>query len=383
MSPAAVPPLRSKLPAVGTNIFSVMSQLAAEHGAINLGQGFPDFDGPPELFDALERHVRAGRNQYAPMAGVPQLREQIALQAQQRYGRAVDADAQVTITSGATEALYAVFAAVLHPGDEVIVLDPSYDAYEPAIRLNGGVPVRVPLQLPDFDVDWAAVRAAVGPRTRLIVVNTPHNPTGAVFRRRIGGAGRDRPDSGIPLLSDEVYEHIVFDGTGAPRRVGHDVLAPRSFVVGSFGKTWHCTGWKVATIAPAALRPSCARCIPDLLHLAPAQYALAEAMAALPGHARQLSGFYQAKRDLFREQMVGSRFHLPHVPGGYFQLVDYSRISNLPDFQFCQWLVAEHKVAAIPLSPFCQRDPGTFLVRLCFAKGDDTLAAAAERLRAV
>lgn len=387
MSPAAVPPLRSKLPAVGTNIFSVMSQLAAEHGAINLGQGFPDFDGPPELFDALERHVRAGRNQYAPMAGVPQLREQIALQAQQRYGRAVDADAQVTITSGATEALYAVFAAVLHAGDEVIVLDPSYDAYEPAIRLNGGVPVRVPLQLPDFDVDWAAVRAAVGPRTRLIVVNTPHNPTGAVFRcadlEALAGIVQD---SGILVLSDEVYEHIVFDGLAHHGVLGHDVLAPRSFVVGSFGKTWHCTGWKVGyCIAPATLTAELRKVHQYLTFctFAPAQYALAEAMAALPGHARQLSGFYQAKRDLFREQMVGSRFHLPHVPGGYFQLVDYSRISNLPDFQFCQWLVAEHKVAAIPLSPFCQRDPGTFLVRLCFAKGDDTLAAAAERLRAV
>lgn len=377
----------SKLPAVGTTIFSVMSQLAAEHEAINLGQGFPDFDGPPELFDALERHMRAGRNQYAPMAGVPELREQIALKTQRLYGRTVNADTEVTVTSGATEALYAVFAAVLHPGDEVILLDPCYDSYAPAIQLNGGVPVRVPLQPPHFDVDWPALQAAVTPRTRLILVNTPHNPTGAVFRRAdldaLAGIVRD---TGILVLSDEVYEHIVFDGLPHHSVLTHDELAPRSFVVGSFGKTWHCTGWKIGyCVAPAALSAEFRKVHQYLTFctFAPAQYALAEVMAKLPEHCDQLPAFYQAKRDLFREQMTGSRFHLPHVPGGYFQLVDYSRISNLPDLDFCQWLVAEHKVAAIPLSPFCQRDPGTFLVRLCFAKSDATLAAAAERLRAV
>lgn len=379
--------ITSKLPNVGTTIFTVMSQLAARHQAINLGQGFPDFDGPPALFDALERHMRAGRNQYAPMTGVPKLREQIALKTQVLYGRTVDPETEITVTSGATEALYAVFAAVLRPGDEVILLDPCYDSYAPAVQLNGGVAVRIPLKLPHFDVDWQRVRDAVTPKTRLILVNTPHNPAGAVFRRADLDTLADIVrDSNILVLSDEVYEHIVFDGLPHQGALTHPELAERSFVVSSFGKTYHCTGWKVGyCVAPKALSAEFRKVHQYLTFctFAPAQFALADVLEELPQHYRELPAFYQAKRDRFRSLLSGSRFHLLDVPGGYFQLVDYASISNMDDVTFCEWLVEEHQVAAIPLSPFYETAPDARLIRLCFAKNDDTLAAAAERLRRV
>ncbi len=379
--------ITSKLPNVGTTIFTVMSQLAARHQAINLGQGFPDFDGPPELFDALDRHMRAGRNQYAPMTGVPKLREQIALKTQALYGRAVDPETEITVTSGATEALYAVFAAVLRPGDEVILLDPCYDSYAPAVQLNGGVAVRIPLTLPHFDVDWQRVRDAVTPRTRLILVNTPHNPAGAVFRRADLDTLADIVrDSDILVLSDEVYEHIVFDGLPHHGALTHPELAERSFVVSSFGKTYHCTGWKVGyCVAPRALSAEFRKVHQYLTFctFAPAQFALADVLEELPQHYRELPAFYQAKRDRFGALLAGSRFHLLEVPGGYFQLVDYSAISNMDDVAFCEWLVEEHRVAAIPLSPFYETAPDARLIRLCFAKNDETLVAAAERLRGV
>ncbi|MBX3725553.1 MAG: pyridoxal phosphate-dependent aminotransferase [Xanthomonadales bacterium] len=379
--------IASKLPDVGTTIFTVMSQLAARHGALNLGQGFPDFEGPPELFEAIARHLAGGRNQYAPMAGVPALREQIALKTKSLYGRDVDPEAEITVTSGATEALYAAFAAVLQPGDEVILLDPCYDSYAPAVELNGGRCVRIPLRLPDFAVDWQQVADSVTAKTRMLLVNSPHNPAGAVLDagdlRRLADIVRD---TRILVVSDEVYEHIVFDGVRHESVLRHDELAQRSFVISSFGKTYHCTGWKVGyCVAPAALSAEFRKVHQYLTFCTfhAAQCALADVLASIPAHYLELPAFYQAKRDFFRAAMAGSRFELLPVPGGYFQLADYSAISDQDDLAFCEWLCAQHKVAAIPLSPFYERPPGSRLVRLCFAKGEDTLAAAAERLRAV
>jgi methionine aminotransferase len=377
----------SKLPNVGTTIFTVMSQLAVKHGAVNLGQGFPDFEGPSSLFEALAKHVREGRNQYAPMTGVPELREQIALKTKRLYGRSIDADTDITVTSGATEALYAVFAAVLHAGDEVILLDPCYDSYAPAIELNGGVAVRIPLRLPDFSVDWQRVSDAVTPRTRLILINSPHNPSGAVLRRADLDTLADIiRDTAILVLSDEVYEHIVFDGEPHHSVLTHDELAPRSFVVSSFGKTYHCTGWKVGyCVAPAKLSVEFRKVHQYLTFCTfnAAQWAFADVLESIPAHYLELPAFYQAKRDRFRELLAGSRFGLLDVPGGYFQLADYSAISDLDDVAFCEWLVAEHKVAAIPLSPFYAERPDAKLVRFCFAKNDATLVDAATRLKAV
>lgn len=379
--------ITSKLPAVGTTIFTVMSQLAARHGALNLGQGFPDFEGPPELFEAIARHLAGGRNQYAPMAGVPALREQIALKIRALYGRDVDPEAEVTVTSGATEALYAAFAAVLQPGDEVILLDPCYDSYAPAVELNGGRCVRIPLRLPDFAVDWQRVADAVNAKTRMLLVNSPHNPAGSVLDAGdLGHLAEIVRDTRILVVSDEVYEHIVFDGARHESVLRHDELAQRSFVISSFGKTYHCTGWKVGyCVAPPALSAEFRKVHQYLTFCTfhAAQCALADVLASIPAHYLELPAFYQAKRDFFRAAMAGSRFELLPVPGGYFQLADYSAISDTDDLAFCEWLCAQHKVAAIPLSPFYERPPGSRLVRLCFAKGEDTLAAAADRLRAV
>jgi methionine aminotransferase len=377
----------SKLPHVGTTIFTVMSQLAARHGAVNLGQGFPDFDGPPELFAALARHVREGRNQYAPMTGVARLREQIAAKTQRLYGRTVDAETDITVTSGATEAIYAAFAAVLRPGDEVILFDPCYDCYAPAVELNGGRCIRIPLTVPAFAIDWQRVRDAMSPRTRMILINSPHNPAGSVLLRAdLDALAQIVRDTGVLVLSDEVYEHIVFDGQPHHSVLTHDELAPRSFVVSSFGKTYHCTGWKIGyCVAPAALSAEFRKVHQYLTFCTfhAAQCALADVLESIPSHYLELPAFYQARRDRFRQLLAPTRFGLLDVAGGYFQLVDYSAISDLDDVAFCHWLVEQHKVAAIPLSPFYERAPGSRLVRLCFAKSDATLADAAARLERV
>jgi methionine aminotransferase len=379
--------IASKLPHVGTTIFTVMSQLAARHGAVNLGQGFPDFDGPPELFEALARHVRDGRNQYAPMTGVVRLREQIAAKTQRLYGRPVDAETQITVTSGATEAIYAAFAAVLRPGDEVILFDPCYDCYAPAVELNGGRCIRLPLTVPDFAIDWQRVRDAMSPRTRMILINSPHNPAGSVLLRAdLDTLAQVVRGTDVLVLSDEVYEHIVFDGQPHHSVLTHDELAARSFVVSSFGKTYHCTGWKIGyCVAPAALSAEFRKVHQYLTFCTfhAAQCALADVLESIPSHYLELPAFYQARRDRFRQLLAPTRFGLLDVAGGYFQLVDYSAISDLDDVAFCHWLVEQHKVAAIPLSPFYERAPGSRLVRLCFAKSDATLADAAERLERV
>jgi methionine aminotransferase len=376
--------LETKLPKVGTTIFTVINQLAVQHEAVNLGQGFPDFETPAALREALSRAMDAGRNQYAPMVGIAKLREQIALEVARLYQRRVSADTEVTVTSGGTEAIFAAIACSVHAGDEVIVLDPCYDCYDPAIALAGGKAVHVPLKLPDFAVDWQRVRHAVTSKTRMIMVNSPHNPSGAVFGEDdLEALSAITSRHGLLVLSDEVYEHIVFDGRQHLSASRRPELAARSFVVSSFGKTWHCTGWKVGyCVAPKPLTAEFRKVHQYLTFCTfhPAQCAFAEVMEHDQQHAQNLAGFYQAKRDHFRELLRASRFKLLDVHGGYFQLVDYSAISDTDDLDFCERLVREVGVAAIPISAFYATAPDARMVRLCFAKNDDTLAAAAERL---
>lgn len=377
-------PLASKLPSVGTTIFTVMSRLAADLGAINLSQGFPDFDCDPELVEAVARHMRAGRNQYAPMQGVLPLREAIAAKYEAGYGRRYDPESEVTVTSGATEAIFDAVCAVVGRGDEVIVLEPCYDSYLPAIVLSGGTPIAVPLRPPDYSIDWDRLRQAVSPRTRMIVLNSPHNPTGAILnaddvRELIAVVEGTR----ILILSDEVYEHIIFDGRRHESMARHDVLASRSFIVGSFGKTYHTTGWKVGyAVAPGPLTAEF-RKVHQFVTFAtntPVQHAIADFLAARRG-LDELAPFYQAKRDLFLRLMHGSRFRPLPCRGSYFQLLDYSAITTEPDTDFAIRLTKEHGVASIPTSPFLHTQVAPAVLRFCFAKKDETLERAAERLR--
>jgi methionine transaminase len=376
--------IETKLPKVGTTIFSVMSQLAVQHKAVNLGQGFPDFEPPQALRDAVTRAMAEGLNQYAPGIGTAALREQIARKTERLYGHKVSPDSDVTITSGATEALFAAIAAVVRAGDEVIVFDPAYDSYEPAIELQGARAVHIPLTVPAFSIDWQRVRDAITSKTRMILINSPHNPSGAVLSAadldELAAIIRDTP---IVVLSDEVYEHIVYDGAAHESVLRHPELAARSIVVSSFGKTYHCTGWKVGyAVAPAKLSAEFRKVHQYLTFCTfhPAQAAFAEFLASSPEHYLELPAFYQVKRDRFRKLLAPSRLKLLDVPGGYFQLVDYSAIRDEDDIAFCEWLVKEGGVAAIPLTPFYEKAPGTRLVRLCFAKSDATMEAAAERL---
>jgi methionine aminotransferase len=376
--------IETKLPKVGTTIFSVMSQLAMEYKAVNLGQGFPDFEPPQALRDALNRAMNDGRNQYAPMPGTPALREQIALKTERLYGRKVDVDSEITVTSGATEALFAAIAAIVRADEEVIVFDPAYDCYEPAIELQGARAVHIPLTVPSFAIDWQRVRDAVTPRTRMILINSPHNPSGAVLSaadlEQLAAIVRN---THIVVLSDEVYEHIVYDGARHESVLRHPELAERSIVISSFGKTYHCTGWKVGhAVAPKALSAEFRKVHQYLTFCTfhPAQVAFAEVLASHPEHYLELPAFYQAKRDRFRALLAPSRFKLLDVPGGYFQLVDYSAIIDQDDLAFSRWLVQHGGVAAVPLTPFCEAAPDSRLLRLCFAKSDATMDAAAERL---
>ena len=377
---------QTKLPKVGTTIFTVMSQLAAEHGAINLGQGFPDFPAPPRLIDELDKAMRAGHNQYSMMTGIPGLRRAIADKTARVYGVLPDADSEVTVTSGATEAIFNAIHAVVRAGDEVIVLDPCYDCYEPAINLAGARAVHIPLDPQTFAPDWQRVREAIGPKTRMLMINSPHNPSGAMFTAEDMAIVADLlRDTGIWLLSDEVYEHIVFDGARHESALFYPELRERTFVISSFGKTYHCTGWKVGyCIAPPALSAEFRKVhqynVFCTFH--PAQHAFAAMIEAEPGHYEQLGAFYQPKRDRFRAQLLSTKLIPLPVPGGYFQLIDYSAVSDLDDAAFCRWLTIEKGVAAIPLSPFYETPPhGQRLARLCFAKNDSTLDGAIERLQ--
>ena len=376
--------IQTKLPKVGTTIFSVMSQLAVEYKAVNLGQGFPDFEPPEALREAVTRAMAEGRNQYAPGIGLANLREQIALKTERLYGHKVNADTDVTVTSGATEALFSAIAAIVREGEEVIVFDPAYDSYEPAIELQGARAVHIPLTVPSFSIDWQRVRDAVTPKTRMILINSPHNPSGAVLSRAdLDALAAIVRDTEIVVLSDEVYEHIVYDGAEHQSVLRHPELASRSIVVSSFGKTFHCTGWKLGyAVAPKALSAEFRKVHQYLTFCTfhPAQQAFAEFLASTPEHYLELPSFYQVKRDRFRALVAPSRLKLLDVPGGYFQLVDYSAIRDEDDVAFCEWMVKHAGVAAIPLTPFYERAPGTRLVRLCFAKSDATMDAAAERL---
>src|SRR5688572_2787764 len=367
--------LRSRLPSVGTNIFTVMSRLAADLGAINLSQGFPDFDCDPALVEAVVRHMRAGLNQYPPMQGVPALRQAIAAKYAHYYGGTYDPDTEVTVTSGATEAIFDAVASVVHPGDEVIVLEPCYDSYLPAIRLNGGTPVVIALRLPDYRIDWDAVRDEVTPRTRLLMLNSPHNPTGSIITADdIAALTSIVRDTAIVIVSDEVYDHLVFDGARHESMARHPELAARSFVVGSFGKTYHVTGWKVGyAVAPAALTVEFRKVhqFVTFTTITPVQHAIAEFLQARTG-LDELPGFFQRKRDLFLALMAGSRFTPLPCRGSYFQLMDYSAISELRDADFAIWMTKEHGVASIPTSPFLSKTPAPRVVRFCFAKKDET-----------
>jgi methionine aminotransferase len=378
--------ISSKLPNVGTTIFTTMSNLAAQTGALNLSQGFPDFDGPPALLDAVGRHVQAGHNQYAPTTGLPALREQIAAKVARSYGRAVSPDSEITITPGATQAIFCAIQAVIRNGDEVIVFDPCYDSYEPSVELAGGKCVHVQLDAVDFTIDWQQLGEAITARTRMIVINTPHNPSGAL----ISAAELDRlaamiADRDIYILSDEVYEHLVFDGVTHASVLAHEQLFQRAFVVSSFGKTYHVTGWKTGyVVAPPALTAELRKVhqYVSFCGVTPLQYALADYMAEQPGHVDELPGFYQAKRDLFCDLLTDSRFKFTRTPGTYFQLVDYSAIRpDLNDVDMALWMTREHGVASIPISVFYRTPvPGQRLVRLCFAKREETLREAAQRL---
>ena len=377
------PPLVSRLPSVGTTIFTVMSKLAAEVGAINLSQGFPDFDCDPALIDAVVRHMRGGLNQYAPMPGALALREAIAAKYARSYGVSYDPETEITITSGGTEAIFDAVASIVHPGDEVIVLEPCYDSYVPSIALNGGIPVVVPLQLPHYRVDWSAVAAAIGPRARLLMINTPHNPTGSILTAAdITALTELVRRTGIFLVSDEVYEHIIFDGAPHESMARHPELAARSFVVGSFGKTYHVTGWKVGyVVAPAALTAELRKVHQYVTFstMTPVQHGIADLLNERRG-LDELPAFFQRKRDLFLQLMQGSRFVPLPCRGSYFQLMDYSAISDLPDAEFAIQLTKDHGVASIPTSPMLYASKAPRVVRFCFAKKDETLQTALDRL---
>jgi methionine aminotransferase len=379
-----LPEPRSKLPGVGTTIFTVMSQLAADCGALNLSQGFPDFEPPAALLDRVVHHLRHGHNQYAPMAGLPVLRERIADKVLRLYGRRVDPDTEVTITSGATEALFSAIEALVHSGDEVIVLDPAYDAYDPAVTLAGGRCVHVPLRPADFSVDWDRVRDAITPRTAMLILNTPHNPTGAVLGAADMAALADLVrNTPIVVLGDEVYEHILFDGIRHESLNRHPELAARSLVVSSFGKTFHATGWKIGyCVGPAPLMAEFRRVhqFVQFCVATPLQWALADFMAADGGHEAGLADFYQARRDRFCELLAPSRFRLKPSAGTYFQLVDYSAITDEADVDYARRLTREHGVAAIPVSVFCAGEAPRHRLRFCFAKDPTTLEKAAETL---
>jgi len=377
------PALQSRLPTVGTTIFTVMSALATRTGAVNLGQGFPDFDCDPALPAQVTAAMQAGLNQYPPMAGVPALRQAVAAKVAALYGRAYDPETEVTITAGATQAILTAVLCCVHPGDEVIVLEPCYDSYAPNIELAGGRVVRVPLKPGVFRPDFDAIAAALSPRTRAIIVNSPHNPTGTVWTRAEMQQLADLlAPTDVLLISDEVYEHMVYDGAPHVSASSLPALAARAFVVSSFGKTYHVTGWKVGTVlAPAPLMAEFRKVHQFNVFTVntPVQHALAHYMAD-PAPYVGLPAFYQAKRDLFRAGLAGTRLRLLPCEGTYFQTVDYSAVSELPEAAFCEWLTQEVGVAAIPIAAFYEGGFEQRLARLCFAKKDETLRTALGRL---
>jgi methionine aminotransferase len=375
--------LQSKLPEVGVTIFTIMSKLASDHNAINLSQGFPDFDVHPDLVALVDKFMRSGHNQYAPMQGVKTLRDQIAEKVLDLYDASYNPDSEITVTSGATEALFAAISAVVQQGDEVIVVEPAFDSYVPVIKLNGGVPVYVEYKFPDYQIDWHDLKNALSSRTRLIILNSPHNPTGAIFTNEdISALKNILQDTDVLILSDEVYEHIIFDGERHESICRDPELYQRSFVISSFGKTYHTTGWKIGyCLAPAQLSKEFQR-VHQFLTFAsntPIQYAYAQFMKNKDVYLN-LSDFYQEKRDKFLSLIKNSRFKALPCRGTYFQMLDYSAISDESDVEFSKRMTIEHGVASIPPSVFYHHQVDHKVLRFCFAKKDETLEKAAERL---
>ncbi|AVP57719.1 pyridoxal phosphate-dependent aminotransferase [Pulveribacter suum] len=378
------PHFPSRLPDVGTTIFATMSALAAEHGAVNLGQGFPDFACDPALVAGVTQAMQAGHNQYPPMPGIPALRAAVASKIEALHARRYCAEREITITAGATQAILTALLACVQPGDEVIVLEPCYDSYVPGIELAGGKVVRVPLTPGSFRPDFGKIAAALTPRTRLLILNTPHNPSATVWSEADMRQLEDLlAPTDVLLVSDEVYEHMVFDGQQHQSAARFAGLAERAFIVSSFGKTFHVTGWKVGTVAaPAPLMAEFRKVHQFNVFTVntPMQHGLAQYLQQ-PAHYLGLPAFYQAKRDLFRQGLQGSRLRLLPSSGSYFQCVDYSAVSDLTEMQFCEWLVREIGVAGIPVSAFYGDGFNQRLVRFCFAKQDETLHTALQRLR--
>ncbi len=378
--------LQTRLPKVGTNIFTVMSALATEHQAVNLGQGFPDFDCDPALVEDVAGAMRGGLNQYPPMPGALPLREAVARKIETLYGRRYDPGTEITITAGATQAILTAVLCCVHPGDEVIVLEPCYDSYIPNIELAGGTVVRVPLTPRTFRPDFGLISAAISPRTRAMIVNSPHNPSATVWtREEMLQLEALLAPTNILLIADEVYEHMVFDEQAHVSAAAIPGLAERAFVVSSFGKTYHVTGWKVGYVAaPRALTAEFRKVHQFNVFTVntPVQHALAAYMQD-PAPYLGLPAFYQRKRDLFLDGLRQTRLRPLHTAGTYFQCVDYSAVSDLPEADFCQWLTKEVGVAAIPLSAFYEGGFEQGIARLCFAKKDETLQLALERLQAL
>ena len=373
----------SKLPNIKTTIFTVMGQLAQKHNAINLSQGFPNFEPDPSLIDLVTQAMKQGYNQYAPMAGVMELREMIAEKMEQLYGRHYDPDKEITVTIGATQAIFTIITAFIGKGDEVIVIKPAYDCYEPAIEVNGGIPIFVQLNNTDFKLDWALFRSKITPRTKMVIINTPHNPSGTIFSKEdMLELQKSLENTDIIMVSDEVYEHITFDGHKHESASKYDGLATRTFVCGSFGKTFHITGWKMGYCAgPAELMHEFRKT--HQFNVFSADHAVQKALATYlkeSQHYLGLNQFYMKKRDVFLDGLSTSRFKIKPSQGTYFQLVDYSDISQEPDYVFAERLVKEHKIASIPISGFNTKGIDKHLLRFCFAKTDETLEKATEIL---
>src|SRR5262245_5596733 len=375
----------SKLPDVGTTIFTVVTQRAQELGAINLAQGFPDYDIAPELCDLLDKHVRAGRNQYAPMTGAPELRREIARKVERTQSISVDPDSEITVTVGGTEALFSAASCCIAPGDEAIVFDPAYDSYDPAIRLAGGRCIHVPLELPRFDIPWDRLKAALSPRTRLVFLNNPHNPAGTVLERTdLDTLAELLRNTNALVLSDEVYEHLVLDGRRHVSVLSHPELRARAFAAFSFGKTFHATGWRLGycVATPELTREfRKAHQFNTFAVFTPVQHAIAEYLHTYPERIQELPEFFARKRDLFCGLLEGSGLRWTPSQGTYFQLMDFSALSEADDMSFADTLLREAGVATIPLAPFYEHPPKLTVIRFCFAKRDETLRQGAERLR--
>lgn len=373
----------SKLPGVGTSIFTVMTRMASEHNAINLSQGFPDFPVSPELIDLISGYLKKGFNQYAPMQGLPLLRERIAEKIQNTYGVSYDPETEITVTAGGTQALFTAISAFVKDEDEVIIFEPAYDSYSPAIKLNRGIVKYAQLKLPDYHIDWTEVSKMISHRTRMIILNSPHNPTGTVLKKKdLDELHKLTKNTDIIILSDEVYEHLIFDKAKHFSMSAYPGLAERSIVVASFGKTFHATGWKIGyAVAPANLMKEFRKSHQFIVFTVntPIQHALAEYLKD-EQHYQGLGKFYQQKRDFFLKALKDSKFKPITATGTYFQVLDYSQISDKPEMEFAEWLIKEKGIASVPVSAFYHRNDDNKMLRFCFAKTEETLEKAAEIL---